>query len=167
MVLVGHLHSYPGAHGVYELWAVSYELDTTGRVCVSSSRKLAPLRKVIHRESRWRGSPSANREAALVLTRCVSIAHLPLLLPDSQVFLCEGTMLCSQNSPVYPWTNLLADFWRLHLRNEFIWCYANPKSVIHTLAWMIMGPDQDWLSISPHWGTRKIHWVSYLYFTLP
>lgn len=148
-LLLGHLHSYPGAHGACELWAVSWAHLVES---VHHQGNLLLYGKVIQQESGWTGSPSANREAALVLARYVSVARLPWVLPSAQFLLCKGTIVlfpklthtpmncpvpkaypyihelsCSKSLPINPWINLLADFWNSHLRNEFTWCYANPS----------------------------------------
>lgn len=171
---MGHLHSYPGAHGACELWAVSWAHLVES---VHHQGNLLLYGKVIQQESGWTGSPSANREAALVLARCISVARLPWVLPSSQFLLCEGTIVLfpkvthtSMNCPVpkaYPYihesTYLLISEILISEMNS-LGVMQIPQSVIHTLAWMITDPEQDWLSFSPPQGTRQPHWVSLFHF---
>lgn len=71
----------------------------------------------------------------------------------------------SQNSPIYPRIDFLADFWSSHLRNEFTWCYANPTI---SYSYISMNDCRSWsrlIEFPPRQWNRQLHWVSY--FTLP
>lgn len=54
-------------------------------------------------------------------------------------------LFCSQNSPIYPRIDFLADFWSFHLRNEFTWCYANPTI---SYSYISMNDCRSWSRLS-------------------
>lgn len=109
---------------------VGYELDTPGLdiICkVTCSSKGRPFIGSLGKKEVCLEKVCLPKERLPGHWLHVSVAHLPsFFFLDSQLLLCEGTIvLCSKPKHTLR-NNLLAGFWNSHLRSTVIWCYANP-----------------------------------------